>query len=76
MPAGRTAHDTNLSVVATGVYIPCIYGCCMWELWSPVQQSSGSTGVRIMLPEDAAAMQECEKLLNGIEDSPAAFIWL
>lgn len=48
----------------------------MWELWSPVQQSSGSTGVRIMLPEDAAAMQECEKLLNGIEDSPAAFIWL
>lgn len=39
-------------------------------------QCSGSTGVRIMLPEEDAAMQECEKLLNGIEDSPAAFIWL
>lgn len=29
----------------------------------------------LLLLEDAA-IEECEKLLNGIKDSPAAFIWL
>lgn len=30
----------------------------------------------LLLVGEDAAIQECEKLLDGIKDGPAAFIWL
>lgn len=66
----RTAQDTNLFVVVTGV---CPSHGFMVGI---VPQHRGWMGVRITASRGKTASQKCEKLLCGIKDSPAAFLCL
>ena len=42
----------------------------------PAQRAAALRVWELLLLGEDAAVQECEKLLSGIKDSPAAFIWL
>lgn len=76
MPAGRTAHDSNSSVVATGMCHVFIWSLRLRAIVPQCRKAAAPRVWELLLPGEDAAIQECEKLLNGIKDSPAAFIWL